>query len=194
MSLLITLITAFFIYSTFVWNNNGLIYSLTHKNQFNITSIGEWILKNLFVSLTSTLLIMMLSFFTCLGYALCDKYAEDQWEFNINALEDNLVTQGEIHGGMFAVRGYFDGELSYFYSRTMSRGEIIEHIPANKTYIRYDDTVHPKVEVHTEELDIPKWVKEHLIFDLDSKQTDYYVIIVPEGTLKNSGEYNIDMS
>jgi hypothetical protein len=95
---------------------------------------------------------------------------------------------------MFAVRGYFDGELSYFYSRTMSRGEIIEHIPANKTYIRYDNTVHPKVEVHTEELDIPEWVRENLIFDLDSKQIDYYVMIVPEGTLKNSGEYNIDMS
>ena len=194
MSLLILSITAFFVYSTFVWNENGLIYSLTHKNQYNITSDGDWILKNLFVSLTSTLLIMMLSFFTCLGYALYDKYAEDQWEFNITALEDNLVTQGEIHGGMFAVRGYFDGELSYFYSRTMSRGEIIEHIPANKTYIRYDNTVHPKVEIHTEELDIPKWVRENLIFDLDSKQTAYYVMIVPEGTLKNSGEYNIDMS
>lgn len=194
MSLLILIISAFFVYSTFVWNGNGLIYSLTHKNQYNITSVGDWILKNLFVSLTSTLLIMMLSFFTCLGYALCDKYAEDQWEFNINALEDNLVTQGEIHGGMFAVRGYFDGELSYFYSRTMSRGEIIEHIPANKTYIRYDNTVHPKVEVHTEELDIPEWVRENLLFDLDSKQIDYYVMVVPEGTLKNSGEYNIDMS
>lgn len=194
MSLLILIITAFFVYSTFVWNGNGLIYSLTHKNQYNITSVGDWILKNLFVSLVTTLLIMMLSFFTCLGYALCDKYAEDQWEFNINALEDNLVTQGEIHGGMFAVRGYFDGELSYFYSRTMSRGEIIEHIPANKTYLRYDNTIHPKVEVHTEELDIPEWVRENLMFDLDSKQIDYYVMVVPEGTLKNSGEYNIDMS
>jgi hypothetical protein len=193
MSLLILSITAFFVYSTFVWNRNGLIYNLTHKDRVD-TPVGDWILKNLFVSLVTTLLIMMLSFFTCLGYALCDKYAEDQWEFNINALEDNLVTQGEIHGGMFAVRGYFDGELSYFYSRTMSRGEIIEHIPANKTYLRYDNTVHPKVEVHTEELDIPEWVKENLIFDLDSKQTAYYVMVVPEGTLKNSGEYNIDMS
>lgn len=193
MSLLILIISAFFVYSTFVWNKNGLIYNLTHKDRVS-TPVGDWILKNLFVSLVTTLLIMMLSFFTCLGYALCDKYAEDQWEFNINALEDNLVTQGEIHGGMFAVRGYFDGELSYFYSRTMSRGEIIEHIPANKTYIRYDNTVHPKVEVHTEELDIPEWVRENLIFDLDSKQIDYYVMVVPEGTLKNSGEYNIDMS
>lgn len=193
MSLLILSISAFFVYSTFVWNKNGLIYNLTHKDRVD-TPVGDWILKNLFVSLVTTLLIMMLSFFTCLGYALCDKYAEDQWEFNINALEDNLVTQGEIHGGMFAVRGYFDGELSYFYSRTMSRGEIIEHIPANKTYIRYDNTVHPKVEVHTEELDIPEWVRENLLFDLDSKQIDYYVMIVPEGTLKNSGEYNIDMS
>ena len=193
MSLLILIITAFFVYSTFVWNESGLIYNLTHKDRVS-TPVGDWILKNLFVSLVTILLIMMLSFFTGLGYALCDKYAEDQWEFNINALEDNLVTQGEIHVGMFAVRGYFDGELSYFYSRTMSRGEIIEHIPANKTYIRYDNTVHPKVEVHTEELDIPEWVRENLMFNLDSKQIDYYVMVVPEGTLKNSGEYNIDMS
>jgi hypothetical protein len=193
MSLLILSITAFFVYSTFVWNENGLIYNLVHKTK-NFSPTIDWGVKNLIVDICITLLIMMLSFFTCLGYALCDKYAEDQWEFNINALEDNLVTQGEIHGGMFAVRGYFDGELSYFYSRTMSRGEIIEHIPANKTYLRYDNTVHPKVEVHTEELDIPEWVRENLIFDLDSKQIDYYVMIVPEGTLKNSGEYNIDMS
>jgi hypothetical protein len=193
MSLLILSITAFFVYSTFVWNENGLIYNLVHKTK-DFSPTIDWGVKNLIVDICITLLIMMLSFFTCLGYALCDKYAEDQWEFNINALEDNLVTQGEMHGGMFAVRGYFDGELSYFYSRTMSRGEIIEHIPANKTYLRYDNTVHPKVEVHTEELDIPEWVRENLIFDLDSKQIDYYVMVVPEGTLKNSGEYNIDMS
>ena len=193
MSLLIVLVIAYFIYSTFLWNDNGLVYRLTHGNKDH-GDILWWLLENVVVDIIIILLILVLSFCVLTGYVLCDKYTEDHWEFNINSLEDNLVTQGEVHGGMFAVRGYFDGELSYFYSRTMSRGEIIEHIPANKTYLKYDNTVHPKVEVHTKELGIPKWIREHLICNLDTKLVDYYVIIVPEGTLKNSGEYNIDMS
>ena len=193
MSLLIILVIACFIYTTFIWNDHGLIYRLTHGDKED-DNILWWLLENIVIDIAIVLLILVLSYCILAGYSLCDKYTEDQWEFNINALEDNLVTQGEISGGMFAVRGYFDGELSYFYSRTMSRGEIIEHIPANKTYIKYDNAVHPKVEVHTKELGIPKWVREHLIYNLDTKQINYYVIIVPEGTLKNSGKYNIDMS
>lgn len=191
MSLLLFLSLCSIIYFTLVWNDDGLIYCLTHGQAKG--AFGGWFICNIITILLAFLLVIILSFGICIGYSLFDIITEDQWEFNINALEDNLVTQGEIRGGMFAVRGYFDGELSYFYSRTTSRGEIIEHIPANKTYLKYDNTVHPKVEVHTKELGIPKWIRE-LIIELDTTQIDYYVIVVPEGTLKNSGEYNIDMS
>lgn len=191
MSLFLLLSLGSIIYFTFIWNDDGLIYCLTHKQTEG--AFGGWFICNIITILLALLLVITLSFGICVVYSVFDKTAEDYWEFNINALEDNLVTQGEIHGGMFAVRGYFDGELSYFYSRTTNRGEIIEHIPANKTYLKYDNTVHPKVEVHTKELGIPKWIRD-LIFNLDTTQIDYYVIIVPEGTLKNSGEYNIDMS
>ena len=113
-----------------------------------------------------------------------------QWEFNINALEDNLVTQGRLYGR----RGYVDGELSYFYSRTFTNGEKIGHIPASKTYVTYDNNAKPHVEVHNRRLDIPEWVeKVFWIKWMNDWQTEYYVLIVPEGTITNTGEYAIDM-
>ena len=119
---------------------------------------------------------------------------ESQWSFEINALKDNLVTEGHLRGSRFSVRGYVDGELSYFYSRNMRHGEIIEHIPADMTYIRYDNNVHPKVEVHQKKIDTPEWMSKVFFIDfLNQKTNDYYVIVVPEGTISNSGTYQIDM-
>jgi len=113
-----------------------------------------------------------------------------QWEFNINALQDNLVTEGRLYGR----RGYVDGELSYFYSRTLSLGEKIEHIPANKTYVRYSDTEHPHVEVHQSCMDIPEWLSKIFFLEwMNDKHTNYYVLVVPEGTITNTGQYEIDM-
>ena len=116
-----------------------------------------------------------------------------QWEFNINALQDNLVTQGEFRG-RYASRGYIDGELSYFYSRTMYMGEKIEHIPANKTYVQYSDSEHPHIEVHQSCMDIPKWLNKIFFLEcMNDKTTKYYVIVIPEGTITNTGQYEIDM-
>lgn len=70
---------------------------------------------------------------------MCCPKAESYYTFNINSLKDNLVTSEEIHGGAFCVRGTIDGEISYFFSRTTDKGETIGHIPANKSYIKYDD-------------------------------------------------------
>lgn len=48
-------------------------------------------------------------------------------------MKDNLVTEGR----MYYRSGRIDGELSYFFSRTMDKGEIIGHVPADSSYIKY---------------------------------------------------------
>ena len=113
------------------------------------------------------------------------------WQFNINALQDNMGVEGHFrYGG----RGYINDELSYYYSRTLSRGELIEHIPADKTYIRYSNKEKPHVEVHQSQADIPDWVgKVFFIKWINSIRTDYYVIVAPEGTITTTDQYEIDM-
>lgn len=112
------------------------------------------------------------------------------WEFNINALNDNVVTEGKWYGR----RGSVDGELSYFYCRPLSLGEKIEHIPADKTYVQYSESEHPHIEVHQTRVVIPKWLSKLLWVDMfNTKQTDYYILVVPEGTITTTGQYEIDM-
>ena len=154
--------------------------------------IGVWFFANV--------LFNALNFFACFGisivmlFVLCNTRPVEtsQWQFNINALQDNIGVEGRFrYGG----RGYINDELSYYYSRTMSKGEIIEHIPANKTYIRYSDTEKPHVEVHQKRINIPEWMyKVFLCLEsMNDKTTDYYVIVAPEGTITNTGQYEIDM-
>ena len=125
---------------------------------------------------------------------LCCPKAESYYTFNINSLKDNLVTSGEIHGGAFCVRGTIDGEISYFFSRTTDKGETIGHISANKSYIKYDDNKKPCIEVHQKNHKIPEIV-EKLLFTkwCNGKSVDYYVIIVPNGTISTTGTYEIDI-
>lgn len=123
----------------------------------------------------------------------CPK-AESYYSFNINSLKDNMVTNGEIHGGAFCVRGSIDGEISYFYSRVTDKGEIIEHIPANKSYIKYDDNKTPCIEVHQKNHKVPEFFNKLLFTEwCNDKSIDYYVIIVPNGTISVDGTYEIDM-
>lgn len=155
-------------------------------------NIGVWFIANI--------AFHALNFFACFGisivmlFVLCNTRPVEtsQWQFNINALQDNIGVEGRFrYGG----RGYINDEPSYYYSRTMSKGEIIEHIPANKTYIRYSDTEKPHVEVHQKRIDIPTWMyKVFLCLEgMNEKTTDYYVIVAPEGTITNTGQYEIDM-
>ena len=77
----------------------------------------------------------------------------------------------------------------------MSMGEKIEHIPAKKTYIQYSNDERPHVEVHQSRMDIPEWLyKVFFIEWMNDKTTDYYVIVVPEGTMTSTGQFEIDMN
>lgn len=152
--------------------------------------IGTWFFANVVFNAANAVIVFLVSF--CMMLILCFTCPSEksQWQFNINAMQDNLVTEGNFYGR----RGHVDGELSYFYSRTMSLGEKIEHIPANKTYVRYSNDEQPHVEVHQSRIDIPEWMyKVFFLKFMNEKSTDYYVLVVPEGTITNTGQYEIDM-
>lgn len=157
------------------------------------------VLKNIFELFGVNILLNVLNWFAVLvvsmflGAILINTCPQEtsHWDFNINALQDNMGVEGRFR---YSGRGYINDTLSYYYSRTMSRGEIIEHIPANKTYVRYSDTERPHVEVHQTQPDIPEWVyKVFFIKWMTGKTTDYYVIVAPEGTITTTGQYEIDM-
>lgn len=167
--------------------------SMRQYNKSDLDSIpkliGFWVIWNFILMIINVIVVLIVS-----GIVIwvCPR-VKTQYSFNINSLKDNLVTSGEIHGSAFCISGSFDGEISYFFSRTMSNGEKIGHIPADKTYIKYDDE-NPHIEVHQTTNKFPKWLGEVLwLEDCNTIDTEYYVIVVPEGTITTTGTYQIDM-
>lgn len=169
-------------------------FSLREYNKHDYESVPkiifQWFVLNILFNIINFIIVFMIS-----GIAImCCPKAESYYTFNINSLKDNLVTSGEIHGGAFCVRGTIDGEISYFFSRTTDKGETIGHIPADKSYIKYDDSKKPCIEVHQENHKIPEIVEKILFTKwLNQKSVDYYIIIAPNGTISITGTYEIDM-
>ena len=172
-------------YDTFPFREyNEHDYEIVPKN------ILGWITFNIFFNIVNFIFVFIIS---VIVVSYCPK-TESYYTFNINSLKDNLVTSGEIHGGAFCVRGTIDGDISYFFLRTTDKGETIGHIPADKSYIKYDDSKKPCIEVHQKNHKIPEIV-EKLLFTkwCNDKYVDYYVIIAPNGTISTTGTYEIDM-
>lgn len=153
-------------------------------------NILYWIILNIFFNMVNFIFVFIISAIV----VLCCPKAESYYTFNINSLKDNLITSGEIYGGTFCVRGTVDGEISYFFSKTTDKGETVGHIPADKSYIKYDDNKKPCIEVHQKNHKIPKVVEKLLFMSwCNDKSVDYYVIIAPNGTISTTGTYEIDM-
>lgn len=170
-------------------------YNCKHFDEcsFKKDVIYGFILSTIITFLVSgifTLVVICLPVFPTYDYS---------YKFNINSMKDNLVTEGR----MYYRSGCIDGELSYFFSRTMDKGEIIGHVPADSSYIKYDDDVHPNIEVHQEKIDwdeatgwevFDPWL---CLFE-KSKHFEYsqekeYIITVPSDTLTEEGNYEINM-
>lgn len=194
MILFILLAIGFALYTIF--SDSGLIDSIKNReyNEHDYGSVPkiifQWFLLNIFFNVINFIFVFIISAIV----VLCCPKAESYYTFNINSLKDNLVTSGEIHGGAFCVRGTIDGDISYFFSRTTDKGETIGHIPADKSYIKYDDNKKPCIEVHQKNYKIPEII-EKLLFTkwFNNKSVDYYVIIAPDGTISTTGTYEIDM-
>lgn len=173
-------------------NHDAFFYRTYNKSDYESIPklILEWLFCNVFFNLVNAIIVFIISALVVFAYPR----TETQYSFNINSLKDNLVTSGEIHGGAFCVSGNIDGEISYFFSRTMNEGEKIGHIPAKYTYIKYDNESKPHIEVHQTVHKFPKWLQKILWVEAcNSTVTEYYVIIVPEGTISTTGTYQIDM-
>lgn len=152
--------------------------------------VFEWLLCNVVFNFVNAIIVFIISAIIVFAYPKM----ETQYSFNINSLKDNLVTSGEIHGSAFCIRGSIDGEVSYFFSRTTDKGENIGHIPAKKSYIKYDEETKPRIEVHQTVHEFPDWLQKILwVESRNSPNTEYYVIFVPEGTISVDGTYQIDM-
>lgn len=169
-------------------------FSFRKYNEHDYESVSKnilyWIMLNILFNVINFIIVFMISGIV----VLCCPKEESYYTFNINSLKDNLITSGEIHGGAFCVRGTIDGEISYFFSRITDKGETIGHIPADKSYIKYNDSKNPCIEVHQKNHNIPEIV-EKLLFTkwCNGKSVDYYVIIAPNGTISTTGTYEIDM-
>lgn len=155
-----------------------------YTNIFKI--FRDWILCNVLFNMINFIVVFVISIIVVW---ICPQI-DTEYSFNINALKDSMVTSGEFYGR----RGYIDGEINYFFSRSMDEGEKIGHIPADKSYIRYNNEETPHIEVHQKVNEIPEWVSKVFWTDwVNEPMTDYYVIVVPEGTISTTGTYEIDM-
>lgn len=145
-----------------------------------------------------SLLVLVVTFcISCILICFVPRY-DDSYKFNINSMKDNLVTEGY----MYYRRGNVDGELSYFFSRTTNKGEVIGHVPADSSYIKYDDNVHPNIEVHQDKFDwdnatwwkvIDPWLYLYEKLGVEPNKNKEYIITVPSDTLTEQGNYEIDM-
>ena len=158
---------------------------LTLKNL--ASEIECWLFINVLIDTFAFLIVVVLSILVTIVAPM----QKSQYSFEINSLKDNIVTAGKINSGIYSARGYFDGELSYFFSRPTDKGEIVGHISAGKTYIQYDNEK-PRIEVHQKSISetmskvfFTKWFA--------TKETEYYVLYVPEGTISTIDEYQIDL-
>lgn len=150
----------------------------------------EWILVNVVFNFVNAMIVFVISAIVVFAYPR----TETKYSFDINSLRDNLVTSGEIHGSTFCIRGSIDGEISYFFSRTTDKGENIGHISAKDSYIKYDDESKPYIEVYQTVHKFPNWLQKILWVEFfNSTNTEYYVIVVPKGTISVDGTYQIDM-
>ena len=194
MILFILIAACILLYSIFA--DEWLIWQLkrdvksTRPVHESLCTINTWFWTTALMQAANYICVWLVSFAMLIGLAITCPAERSHWEFNINALEDNLVTQGQYYGR----RGYVDGELSYFYSRSFANGEKIGHMSADKTYIKYDNDAHPPVEVHIKRIDVSDWMyKTFFLESMNKWSTEYYVLIVPEETITNDGQYEIDM-
>ncbi len=197
------IIIAILIVCKLVFNKeNGLIKEIRIKKKWNSkTSLNSTnIYKIDYVAYIGSFIwyefiTLFLSFIICFIITIITPTTEEQYSFDINSLKDNVITQGKF----YCHRGYVDGELSYFFSRTMDKGEVIGHIPANDSYVRYDDIKHPQIEVVKQITVVSDvinyWMPMFKVttWMVNENCEKEYIITVPTGTISTDGTYNIDM-
>ena len=176
-------------YKRYLFNDSfeTVTENYTRKDlQGYLENIVFFIFINILLNLLTFFIVLILSAFIVSFLPT----QETNYEFKINSLKDNITTEGRLYGR----RGYIDDELTYFFSRSYTDGEKIGHIPADKTYVKYNNEEHPHITVYQESPIVNKFLEKMTFADiLDTTETVKYVITVPDGTIETMGTYSIDM-
>lgn len=152
--------------------------------------ISFYLFINLCLSVILTLLVSVIMFLSC-------PVKEYNYSFEIKSLKDNMVTSGEFYRGhknTYGFSGYINGEIKYYFLREMDHGDKIGYIPADKTYIYYDNDAKPQITVFTEYYDPEPWKEKWFWLMTDTEKiVKHYVLTVPENTILMNDLYQIDM-
>ncbi len=147
--------------------------------------IFDFILINICSDLLIAFGILIITLF--LSFALPAK--PYNYSFDINSLKDTTTIEGRIYGR----RGYIEEDMSYFFLRNDSYGERMGHIPADKTYIQYNNEEKPHISVFKEKTYAPQWLKKLLPVNLFfTENVIRYELVVPSGSVIED-TYEIDM-
>lgn len=147
--------------------------------------IMNFILMNIFLNILNLAVVFAVSVLMILF--LEPKHYN--YSFDIKSLKDSSAIEGKIY-----YRGwYINEEMNYYFLRDNEYGEIMGHIPASKTYIKYDNESYPHITVFKE---IPKpaeWYRK-IFFDFSylRDKTVRYELVVPSGTTIED-VYEIDL-
>lgn len=149
----------------------------------------SFIFWNLLLNIANITIVFILSLFAS---ALVEMKPYD-YSFDIKSLKDNSQIEGEFGGSIFCTRGYIGEKLSYSYLREYEQGEKIEYIPADNTYIKYNDEIQPHITVYKEKC-APTELMKFLFLNcfFDGERVIRYELTVPTGTVQND-VYEIDM-
>lgn len=105
------------------------------------------------------LLLVILSLVSRMIPSMIYEYKDDGKEklastVEIECLNDNLDTDGQIRGNVFVTTGYVDTELYYYYMYQTDKGLQTEKIRAKDTYVNIiSDSEKPYIEKYAVELD-----------------------------------------
>lgn len=119
------------------------------------------------------------------------------YSFEIKSLKDNMVTSGEFYRGhknTYGFSGSVNGSINYYFLREMEHGDKIGHIPADMTYIYYDNEATPSITVQQTTYEPEEWMTKWFWNTLPAeKKTERYILTVPENTILMNDLYQIDM-
>lgn len=168
--------------------NRDLFFEREYSKK-DLRTIPRGICVFIFFNIAFNIMNFFAVFFVTLFLSFALPMEPYDYSFDINSLKDTTTIEGRIYGR----RGYIEEDMSYFFLRDDSYGERMGHIPADKTYIQYNDKVSPHITVYKEKTCAPDWLQKILpvnVFSLENVVR--YELVVPSGSVIED-TYEIDM-
>lgn len=180
------------------YNNNvkekmkyySLLYSQDDFRNLH-KGIRYFVLSNVGFDIVVFIIILLISTFTSDIFMKTKIY---NYSFDIYSLKDSSVIEGKIRGSIYGRTGYINEKMKYFFLRDYEYGKKICYIPANKTYINYDDESNPHITVYKSKDYAEGWIYKFL-FDISPLMDDQiirYEVFVPSGSIIED-TYEIDL-